>query len=109
MGRKGACGFYERTYCPNMVDFGAALVSLEIGSPISYPGSSLDGNSSALNARKALASWAKTEMTKNPNDPLLENLLKSPHLVKLEDSLRGRKNEHNLLGAKHLVVIKANA
>ncbi|WP_150119880.1 hypothetical protein [Polynucleobacter asymbioticus] len=106
IGRKDVSSFYERTYCPNMIDFGTAIFSLEIGSPISCLGSPLDSNVSALNARIALSRWASQESIRSPNDLILKGLLDSPHLIDLPSE---QTNGHNLLGAKHVVVIKANA
>lgn len=94
----------ERTYCLDMADFGAALFSLEIGSPIQ--GAGVAGNNlTALNARAALANWAKRELAENPDDSTLRNLLNSPNLQDLPDI---EMNDERSIGAKQVVVIQAS-
>jgi hypothetical protein len=87
-----------------MADFGAALFSLEIGSPIKGAGVA-DNNLTALNARVALVSWAKRESAKNPEDSTLRNLL---NLLNLQDFPNIEMSDERSIGAKQVVVIQTS-
>jgi len=104
--QNGRNNFYERTFCFGLEDFGAALYSLEIGTPISFISKLPDSNFSALPELYKVFEWAKQKNLEDPNDQLILNLLDSPHLRSLPERsdnvlLYGRQ-----LGAKHIILLQ---
>lgn len=95
----------ECTYCDNLVEFGAALFNLTIGTPIER---SVDSNpiaGSSRNARSAIAKWLKREIKSNKDDGLLADLIESPHFRELNDEAVG---DECSLGVRNVVLIKGS-
>lgn len=93
--------FTERTYCSSMIDFGAALYSLEIGSPIHHFANAANPQS-LFDARSSLAEWATNELISSPNDPGLIALLNSGHF----QGIQVQDGAQNAIGVKQVVLIR---
>jgi len=103
-------GFYERTECVGLRDFGAALFSLEIGTPIHAQVDQLSPKSTnklpaSLNTRMALRKWTLSQLADEPEDRLLIELLNSPHLQDLPNEPVERDIS---LGVKHVVILNTS-
>lgn len=86
---------YERVRCNDFVDFGAALISMEIGTPIQTQPVAL----------AALRAWAEAAVVKDPDDRMLVQLLDSPYLQNLP--VDNRNSTHGI-GVPYVVVINSN-
>lgn len=88
-------GFYERVHCHGFADFGAALINLEIGTPIHTIPAAL----------ASLRRWAAAAAADNPDDEILAQLLGSPYFQELPDI---GENNGEAIGVPYVVIIKSN-
>lgn len=100
---RGKHPFRERTRCFCLIDFGAALFNLEIGSPID----ATLNNSYSTQAKIALSSLLKNEIKKPDleNKAVITELLESDHFKDLKEI----PDENGISGTSSLIVLKGNS